>query len=191
MEPTQTEHSIQPLESPRVLNTAKLVEPQFINYSYVLDLDPKQSPKFYELAAKISDSITDPTDLHEVVSRISDLAPDTGHPEEFDRVKKTPSNTVPIDSFFTETNPAAQCLERTILTQLVLAAKGVDTTMIGFKYQKGDTFVLHAALEVPVTGSNPQIIDSYVKVTGSDKNEVHTTVTSKEEYTSRYNTPGQ
>jgi|GEM_PF-4719767 len=189
MDETEGERSMHNQNTPRVLETAQLVETKFINYSYVLDLTPSSNPRFYELDTNIADAIQDPSDLQEVVQCINDLAPDTGHPEEFNKVKQMQSNTIPIDSFFSETDPAAQCLERTLLTQLVLATKGVDTSILAYRHKEGDSFVMHAVLEVAGKVGEPQVIDSYVQVR-DQHNEVQTTITPKNDYEKRLKDKG-
>ena len=134
-----------------------VTEPLFNSITYTLDLHPQRNPLFYKLVNTIDASLTGkPKDLPIVLQAINTHAPKKEAitaTTTYLRQQSTTRGAIPIDEFFDNQNPAAKCLERTLLTQAVLATQGIDSSLVYYPDSP------HIALEVRHKGKN-YIIDS-------------------------------
>lgn len=121
----------------RPLPNTILTETIFIAGSYILDLSKDNNPNFYILAEEIAKSIGEKQNLQTIVNAINNRSPEKhGSRKAITKARQQGSGApIPIDLFFQEEDPAAQCLERTLLTQAILSQKGKSSMLVGYNSQ--------------------------------------------------------
>ncbi|HSX49296.1 MAG TPA: hypothetical protein VLE44_03480 [Candidatus Saccharimonadales bacterium] len=139
------------------LDNVRLTEPILMNGTYSLDLKRENNPNFYALAKQITDSASETNpqpNLETIISEINKKVPkvekDMGtYKENTQSASEKP--TVPIDTFFDPNKPSAYCLERSLLTQLVLTNFGMESKLLNLRAESSNEkfpHMNHILLEV-------------------------------------------
>ncbi len=134
-----------------------LTEPTLMNGTYTLDLRKENNPVFYGLAEKITNSVKEVNpnpNLQTLVNEINKNVPkvdrDMGtYRGNVQSAQEKP--TVTIDTFFDPNKPSPYCLERSLLTQLVLSNFGIESKLLNLRAQSSNEkfpHMNHILLEV-------------------------------------------